>query len=131
MKNIKIIFFDIDGTLIDIEKKQISENTLKALTELKKNGIRICIATGRAPMLVPERSSCSISTRSRRAFRIESHSRMISSAKALDFSWSKFAMVSASVLQISGAARRKNTIHFSLFALHFQTSRAGAPKNEE
>ena len=30
MKNIKIIFFDIDGTLIDIEKKQISENTLKA-----------------------------------------------------------------------------------------------------
>ena len=54
MKNIKIIFFDIDGTLIDIEKKQISENTLKALTELKKNGIKICIATGRAPMLVPE-----------------------------------------------------------------------------
>ncbi len=54
MKNIRMIFFDIDGTLIDIGKKQISEKTLEALKKLKENGIKICIATGRAPMLVPD-----------------------------------------------------------------------------
>lgn len=49
----KIIFFDIDGTLIDMKKKRISEKTLEALEKLKKNNIKICIATGRSPMQVP------------------------------------------------------------------------------
>lgn len=49
----KIIFFDIDGTLIDMKKKKISEKTLEALEKLKKNNIKICIATGRPPMQVP------------------------------------------------------------------------------
>lgn len=53
MDNIKIIFFDIDGTLIDMRKKEISEKVLEALMKLKKNGIKICIATGRSPMQVP------------------------------------------------------------------------------
>ena len=31
MKPIKIIFFDIDGTLIDMNKKQISQKMLETL----------------------------------------------------------------------------------------------------
>ena len=53
MKKIKIIFFDIDGTLIDMRKKEISEKVLETLLKLKNNGIKICIATGRSPMQVP------------------------------------------------------------------------------
>lgn len=50
MSDIKIIFFDIDGTLIDMKKKQISKKVLETLVKLKNNGIKICIATGRSPM---------------------------------------------------------------------------------
>ena len=50
---IKIIFFDIDGTLIDMQKKQISPKTLEMLKMLKENGIRICLATGRSPVSLP------------------------------------------------------------------------------
>lgn len=49
----KIIFFDIDGTLIDMEKKQITPVMLDTLRRLQANGIRICLATGRSPMVVP------------------------------------------------------------------------------
>ena len=35
----RIIFFDIDGTLIDMEKKRITERTLDALRRLQQNGI--------------------------------------------------------------------------------------------
>ena len=34
----RIIFFDIDGTLIDMEKKRITERTLDALRRLQQNG---------------------------------------------------------------------------------------------
>lgn len=53
MSDIKIIFFDIDGTLIDMKKKQVSKKVLETLVKLKNNGIKICIATGRSPMQVP------------------------------------------------------------------------------
>ena len=53
MQEIKIIFFDIDGTLVDMQKKQISEKTVEALRKLKKNGIKICIATGRPRICLP------------------------------------------------------------------------------
>lgn len=53
MKTIKIIFFDIDGTLIDMNKKQISQKMLETLKRLKENQIRICLATGRTPMSLP------------------------------------------------------------------------------
>ena len=53
MTDIKIVFFDIDGTLIDMKKKCISEKALETLQRLKENGIRICVATGRSPMQVP------------------------------------------------------------------------------
>lgn len=54
MNHIKIVFFDIDGTLIDMNKKKISEKTIYMLKELREKGIIICIATGRAPMTIPK-----------------------------------------------------------------------------
>lgn len=53
MKNIKIAFFDIDGTILNFKHKDLSPNTLKALQTLKRNDIKICIATGRGPVQVP------------------------------------------------------------------------------
>ena len=53
MYPIKIAFFDVDGTLIDMEKKQITPTTLDLLHRLQTNGIRICLATGRSPIVVP------------------------------------------------------------------------------
>ena len=42
----QIIFFDIDGTLIDMEKKQVTPLMLDTLHRLQANGIRLAIATG-------------------------------------------------------------------------------------
>lgn len=53
MGQIKIAFFDIDGTLIDMKRKKITEKTLEALSGLKRSGVKICVATGRSPMQVP------------------------------------------------------------------------------
>ncbi len=54
MHQIKIIFFDIDGTLIDMQKKQISEKTLEMLQRLREKGVLICLATGRSPAALPK-----------------------------------------------------------------------------
>ncbi|MBB6671543.1 Cof-type HAD-IIB family hydrolase [Cohnella nanjingensis] len=44
----KIVFFDIDGTLLD-EEKQVPQDAAEAIRALKANGIEPVIATGRAP----------------------------------------------------------------------------------
>ena len=49
----KIAFFDIDGTLIDIQSKRITEKTLEALQRLRAGGVKICLATGRSPVALP------------------------------------------------------------------------------
>ena len=49
----RIIFFDIDGTLIDMKKKHITDRMLDTLRRLQKNGTRLALATGRGPMAVP------------------------------------------------------------------------------
>ena len=54
MNQIKIIFFDIDGTLVDMQTKRITAKTIEALQRLKENGIKICIATGRSPISLPK-----------------------------------------------------------------------------
>lgn len=54
MQTPEIIFFDIDGTLVDLDSHQPSPNTLEALRRLQQRGIRICIATGRSPMALPQ-----------------------------------------------------------------------------
>lgn len=44
----KIAFFDIDGTLVN-EEKQIPQDTIEAIKELKARGVEAVISTGRAP----------------------------------------------------------------------------------
>lgn len=53
MDAIKIVFFDIDGTLIDMERKEISPKTLEALRRLKERKVLLCLATGRGPLTLP------------------------------------------------------------------------------
>lgn len=53
MKPVKIIFFDIDGPLIDMKKKHISPKMLETLKRLQEKNILIAMATGRSPMILP------------------------------------------------------------------------------
>ncbi|MDP4164381.1 MAG: Cof-type HAD-IIB family hydrolase [Bacillota bacterium] len=46
----KIVFFDIDGTLLD-HNKNLPSTTKEAIAQLKKNGVFVAIATGRAPFM--------------------------------------------------------------------------------
>lgn len=43
-----IVFFDIDGTLLNDEKR-VPQDTIEAIAALKENGVEPVIATGRAP----------------------------------------------------------------------------------
>lgn len=51
--NKKLLFFDIDGTLLN-SKKQLPEQTRIAIEEARKNGHEIAIATGRSPFFLKE-----------------------------------------------------------------------------
>lgn len=53
LNKVKIVFFDIDGTLLEMGKTEITPNMRKALCSLKQNGIKICIATGRPFATIP------------------------------------------------------------------------------
>lgn len=53
MKQIKIIFFDIDGTLLNMHHKQASKLTLECLKRLQEHGVYIVLATGRTPSSLP------------------------------------------------------------------------------
>jgi len=44
----KIVFFDIDGTLVN-EQKQLPHDAIEAVRELRSRGVEAVIATGRAP----------------------------------------------------------------------------------
>ncbi|CAM3779841.1 Cof-type HAD-IIB family hydrolase [Alkalicoccus chagannorensis] len=46
----KLLFFDIDGTLLD-EEKQLPASTKAAVAELQEAGHYVAIATGRAPFM--------------------------------------------------------------------------------
>lgn len=54
MNDYKIAFFDIDGTLIDMETKKMTERMRHTLLQLKENGVILCIATGRPLRSVPK-----------------------------------------------------------------------------
>lgn len=53
MSPVKIIFFDLDGTLIDPQTKLISPKTRQTLKQLHAKGITLCIVTGRPPASLP------------------------------------------------------------------------------
>ncbi|GGE73217.1 Cof-type HAD-IIB family hydrolase [Priestia taiwanensis] len=46
----KIVFFDIDGTLLNKQNK-IPQSTKDAINTLRENGVYVAIATGRAPQM--------------------------------------------------------------------------------
>lgn len=47
MKNIKAVFFDVDGTLVSFNTHKIPESTLQSIMKLREKGIKVFIATGR------------------------------------------------------------------------------------
>jgi len=49
----KIVFFDIDGTLLDFNK-ELPASTKEAVRTLKENGVYVAIATGRAPFMIED-----------------------------------------------------------------------------
>lgn len=51
-RNIKALFFDIDGTLVSFRTHLIPQSTVAALQEAKRNGVAIYISTGRPLMLI-------------------------------------------------------------------------------
>ena len=50
---IKIAFFDVDGTLLKMGHKELSERTLHTLISLRQNGVKLCMATGRGYLSAP------------------------------------------------------------------------------
>lgn len=56
MSEIKIIFFDIDGTLLDPDTGCISPKHQQMLNQLEDKGIRRCIVTGRPAVGLPDLS---------------------------------------------------------------------------
>ncbi len=50
---IKIAFFDIDGTLLKMGHRELTEKTAKALNSLRQKGILLCMATGRGSLSIP------------------------------------------------------------------------------
>ena len=50
---IKIIFFDIDGTLLPLRIKTLTPSLTKALQRLQKEGIRLFLASGRPKFVLP------------------------------------------------------------------------------
>lgn len=49
MEKIKAIFFDIDGTLVDMSTRLVPESTKRALNTLREKGIKLFICSGRHP----------------------------------------------------------------------------------
>ena len=47
VSDIKVLFFDIDGTLLNHHTKEVSESTIEALKKVREKGIKTVIATGR------------------------------------------------------------------------------------
>ena len=51
MKEIKLVLVDLDGTLLD-DQKRVSSYTVSVLKRLKNAGIQFGICTGRPPFAV-------------------------------------------------------------------------------
>lgn len=51
---VKIAFFDVDGTLLPLGVTEPSDKIIYALGELQKNGVILCMATGRGVLTIPK-----------------------------------------------------------------------------
>ncbi|ATP41308.1 HAD family hydrolase [Solibacillus sp. R5-41] len=60
--NYKIVFFDVDGTLINYEDGYISASTKNAIQILKNKGIKLVVATGRPLSMCQELKDLGIDT---------------------------------------------------------------------
>ena len=54
MADIKIVFYDIDGTLVDPLTRCISEKTVQTIQALRQKGVLQCIVTGRPCASLPD-----------------------------------------------------------------------------
>lgn len=54
MDSVRIIFYDIDGTLIDPKTRSISEKTAQTIERLRQKGVLQCIVTGRPCASLPD-----------------------------------------------------------------------------
>ena len=54
MAPVKIVFYDIDGTLVDPSTRCISPKTIQTINTLRQKGIRQCIVTGRPRASLPD-----------------------------------------------------------------------------
>lgn len=54
MGMIKIIFFDIDGTLVNYGSQSISKPVIESLRKLQQKGIKLFLATGRPNFVIPK-----------------------------------------------------------------------------
>lgn len=48
MDNIKIVFFDIDGTLLPFHQKEVPLSTINSIKKLREKGIKVIVATGKS-----------------------------------------------------------------------------------
>lgn len=48
MNNIKIVFFDIDGTLLPFNKSEVPQSTIDSINKLREKGIKVVVATGKS-----------------------------------------------------------------------------------
>lgn len=48
MNDIKIVFFDIDGTLLPFGKKKVPQSTVDSIKKLRSQGIKVIVATGKS-----------------------------------------------------------------------------------
>ena len=53
-RDIKIAFFDVDGTMVDMVSKKITPRMKETLIKLKEKGVKICMATGRPLSCIPK-----------------------------------------------------------------------------
>lgn len=62
MENIKLLVFDIDGTLVDRSKQTVEESAKEAIALARENGYEILIATGRSFFFIHDDVKESINT---------------------------------------------------------------------
>ena len=49
---IKAVFFDVDGTPLPFKTGKVPESTIKSIEKLRKNGIKVFVATGKSLALM-------------------------------------------------------------------------------